>query len=344
MLQEFLAKEEEEHMEVNELAEMVQPPPKFKPCRTEWQWQEEPRSFRSKVSQVFPEPNYTLLKNLAPAELIDLLMGDEILEAIALKSNEYALKQFDLIPNITAAEIKIFIAILLLSGYSSVADYRLFWSNSEDTGNSLVKGAISRNRFLLVKRCFHLGSGREGRAADAAPDRYGKVRLLANHLLEKFAELFSPEQNLSQDKAMIKYFGKCGQKQLLRNKPIRFGFKVWVLATVSGYVVSFDLYQGKGIGLYSTENVKAVGAAGASVLDLLEQLPEEVRGLPYHIFADNFFSSQKLVEILQQQDIHYTGTIRKDRLKGSPPLTSVDKFKKKERGYYETVVLEDGCK
>ena len=39
MLQEFLAKEEEEPMEVNEPAEMAQPPAKFKPCITEWQWE-----------------------------------------------------------------------------------------------------------------------------------------------------------------------------------------------------------------------------------------------------------------------------------------------------------------
>lgn len=32
----------------------------------------------------------------------------------------------------------------------------------------------------------------------------------------------------------------------------------------------------------------------------------------------------------------------KDRLKGSPPLTSVEKFRKKERGYHETVSLTDG--
>jgi hypothetical protein len=58
--------------------------------------------------------------------------------------------------------------------------------------------------------------------------------------------MYVPEQELSLDEA--KYFCKNGLKQSLRNKPIRFGYKVWVLATVSGYVVSFDLYQGKGIG------------------------------------------------------------------------------------------------
>jgi hypothetical protein len=60
---------------------------------------------------------------------------------------------------------------------------------------------------------------------------------------------------------MIKYFGKNGLKQAIRNKPTRFGYKVWVLATISGCVVTFDLYQGKGIGTHTTQNVKTVGCA-----------------------------------------------------------------------------------
>jgi hypothetical protein len=171
--------------------------------------------------------------------------------------------------------------------------------------------------------------------------RFKKVRPLANHLLTKFTEMYVPEQELSHDEAMIKYFGKNGLKQAIRNKPIRFGYKVWVLATVSGYVVTFDLYQGKGIGTYTTQNVKTVGAAAASVLDLLDLLPEEKLNLPYHLYADNFFSSHKLIEVLGEHNIQYTGTIRQDRVKGSPPITSVDKFRKKERGHHETVVLAD---
>lgn len=167
------------------------------------------------------------------------------------------------------------------------------------------------------------------------------MRILAQHIQDKFMELFVPEQNLSHDEAMIKYFGKSGLKQSLRNKPIRFGFKVWVLATVSGYVVSFDLYQGKGLGVNTTSNVKAVGAAAASVLDVLDSLTVEKKLFAYHIFADNFFTSHKLIDVLVEKNYQYTGTIRQDRVKSKPPLTGVDQVKKKARGYHETVALKD---
>ena len=108
-------------------------------------------------------------------------------------------------------------------------------------------------------------------------------------------------------------------KQAIRNKPIRFGFKAWCLATPAGYLITFDFYQGKGSGVNSAANCASVGAAGATLLDLLDLLPDEKKNLPFHIYGDNFFSSQKLVDVLVQNGYNYTGTIRKDRIKGSPP-------------------------
>jgi Transposase IS4 len=320
-------------------------PSRWQTNRSEWEWEAEARSFKSKGEGIFPAPNFTRFKNLAPVDLFDLFVDRDILSLIATKTNEYALNKGGGEHKISSDNIRVFFGILILSGYNKVTNFRLYWSNSEDTENKMVKAAMSKNTFLDVKRFFHMGVNPTVKQVvegeEPSEDRYKKVRNLSNHLQAKFLEMFVPEQNLSHDEAMIKYFGKNGLKQSLRNKPIRFGFKVWVLATVSGYVVSFDLYQGKGVGIHHNENVKTVGAAAASVLDLLDLLPEEKANLPYHIYADNFFSSHKLIEVLTAHNIQYTGTIRQDRVKGKPPLTPVDKFKKKDRGYYETVVLAD---
>jgi hypothetical protein len=93
---------------------------------------------------------------------------------------------------------------------------------------------------------------------------------------------------------------------------------------------------GLGLGCYilgqTVENAGAVGAEGATLLDLVELLPEEKRKLPYHFFGDNFFSSMKLIDELTASSYFYTGTIRKDRLKGNPTLTALEQFKKTKRG------------
>lgn len=323
-----------------ELAPELEPATKRKRiARTEFLWEESSRFFVSKDPAIFPEPNYARFRGLSPKGLYDLTIDSELLDKVADLSNQYALAKFGVCYNITGTEVNNFFAILLLSGYNPITDFELYWSNSEDCENRLVKGAMPRDKFRVIKKSFHLGSeeDREGEV----PDRYKKVRLLIQHMQKRFASLFVPEQNLAHDEAMIKYFGKSGLKQAIRNKPIRFGFKAWCLCTVSGYVVTFDLYQGKGVGQNNAENVAAVGAAGATLLDLVDLLPEEKKNLGYHFFADNFFSSMKLIDELSASGYFYTGTIRKDRLKGGPPLTAVEPFKKKERGYHETAVLQD---
>jgi hypothetical protein len=310
--------------------------------RQEWNWEENPEHHHGKTDPIFPEPNYTQYKDMTPRMLFDVFFDGDIIDKIVAKSNEYGMAKFGNVPNITSEDLLSFFGILLLSGYNSVKELELFWSNSEDVQNLMVKKAMPRDKFRLVKCCFHLGDANENRAGDGQEwDWYGKVRLLLKHLQTKFMENFVPEQNLSHDESMIKYFGKSGLKQSIRNKPIRFGFKAWCLATVSGYVPTFDLYQGKGIGTHHQDNVAAIGAAGASLLDLIDQFSPEKKVLPYHFYGDNFFSSMKLLDVMGMNNYNYTGTMRKDRLKGNPPITAVEQFKKKERGHHECVALED---
>ena len=302
--------------------------PISKKPRSEYVWQTECTSKNSRSVPVFPEQNFERFKNLSPRELFGMIIHQEVLSYIAEKSNNYGVKKMGSPPNITENDIKIFFGILLLSGYNSPTNYTLMWSNSPNTENQLVKNAMSRDCFKLVKKCFHLGAqGPE--MPSGLTDKYGKVGYLIQVLQKKYSELYVPEQNLSHDEAMIAYFGKNSLKQAIRNKPIRFGYKAWCLTTVSGYLVTFDLYQGVGVGTNHQANVVNVGASGASVLDLLDILPEDKRRLSYHIFGDNYFSSLKLVDSLVERNYNYTGRIRSDRLKGKPNLTSSDQFKKK---------------
>ena len=69
-------------------------------------------------------------------------------------------------------------------------------------------------------------------------DKYSKLRPFLDHIQEKFM------QNFSHDEAMIEYFGRHSCKQAL-HKPIRFGYKLWSQNTPSGYLILFDVYQGK---------------------------------------------------------------------------------------------------
>ena len=152
----------------------------------------------SKEAPPFPEPNFQKYRDFTPKEMFELFISEDILEEIAKHSNQYALTK------IKSSEIKVFFGILLLSGYISLTNYELYWSNSLDTANTLVKSSMSRDRFKLIKRFLHLGSKGQNIIKEGQADRYGKVRLLIEHSQKKFSEHWVPEQNLSHDESMIR--------------------------------------------------------------------------------------------------------------------------------------------
>lgn len=79
-------------------------------------------------------------------------------------------------------------------------------------------------------------------------------------------------------------------KQYMPLKPIKRGFKVWVMAcAVSGYMYSFDIYTGKAV------RGEVNFGLGEKVVLLLTRALEH---LGYCIFFDNFFSSIPLMEKL----------------------------------------------
>ncbi|GFU75386.1 zinc finger protein [Trichonephila clavipes] len=60
----------------------------------------------------------------------------------------------------TANEMRVFIAIFLLTGYHSNVCERDYWSDAEDLGISLVKNATSCNQFQKLKSYLHFVDNR----------------------------------------------------------------------------------------------------------------------------------------------------------------------------------------
>ena len=133
---------------------------------------------------------------------------------------------------------------------------------------------------------------------------------------------------------MIEYFGKHSCKQAIRNKPIRFGYKVWCQNSTEEYLISFKVYQGKTHS--GNEDLEAkFGKCSSTVLHLLSSFTDDKKHFPYHIYCDNLFTSVPLLLQLKNFGYEGTGTMRANRLDSSCPITSVKCFEKKPRGSSE---------
>ena len=83
-----------------------------------------------------------------PVEIFEELMTPEIYDHIVKETVRFATTYKNAMDFImTSNELKAFIGVLLLSSYHKLPSERYYWSNDEDLGISLVKNALSRNRF-----------------------------------------------------------------------------------------------------------------------------------------------------------------------------------------------------
>lgn len=63
--------------------------------------------------------------------------------------------------------------------------------------------------------------------------------------MENFHKKYRPGSELVVDEAMVAFKGRHHIKQYIKNKPTKWGFKVWVLLTPQGYVMRENVYLGK---------------------------------------------------------------------------------------------------
>ena len=145
-------------------------------------------------------------------------------------------------------------------------------------------------------------------------------------LNSRFQKHFLGGRDLSVDESMVPYFGKHGAKQFIRGKPIRYGYKMWVLATPLGYVVNMVPYQGA----TGEKRKPGLGMGGEVVLDRVSVLPQK----PFHITFDNLFSSVTLVEELAAKGLACTGTIRAN-CTSDCALIDIKHIEKQPRGTYD---------
>jgi len=284
----------------------------------------------------FPVTDYSKFSLYSCVELFELMFTNDIFEHLVSESNKYAMFCNNRDPNITVEKLKCFISILIISGYNSLPGKRYYWEDGKDMKNEMVSNAMRRDRFLQISRFIHCADNMNINTKD----KMYKLRPLIEKLKVNFLKNFQPYKYLSYDESMIKYYGRHGCKQFLRGKPIRFGYKAWCLTTDFGYLLNFDIYQGKSPNS-NTAYEDEYGKAATPLMIMLDDLPDEKKNLSYSIYFDNLFTGFNLLVDLRERGYGGTGTIRDNRIPKSCPISK--NSMSKERGEYKsTISREDG--
>ncbi len=267
-------------------------------------------------------PELTLM---SPFELFCMFFDDEVETLIIEQSNLYAKSKNNHSFKMSSSGLRRFMGIIYLSGYRQLPKQSLYWSKDEDVDTPIVRIAMSRNEFRTLKQYLHFADNRD---LDAQ-DKMAKVRPLLDVLNKKLLQFGVFTESIVVDEQMVPYYGGHPSKMCLRMKPIRFGFKKWLLTSDCGYPFQLDVYQGK--------KSKAGVAADKTPLGtrVVKQFVDVTQDPTKHeLFTDNLFTSYDLMVDLKELGMRATGTVRANRVNGCP-LMSDKLMKKKDRGFMD---------
>jgi hypothetical protein len=105
---------------------------------------------------------------------------------------------------------------------------------------------------------------------------------------------------------MVGFKGRSELKQYIPQKPTKWGFKVWCLAS-RNYLLNFEIFEGK-----------SASSVVRSPTDVVLSLTSPYQHRSHIVYLDRLFTSPQLLDELATRGIHSCGTVRKDRI-GLPP-------------------------
>lgn len=144
-------------------------------------------------------------------------------------------------------------------------------------------------------------------------DKLRKVIGFVNSIREKCKALNQPSKHVAVDERIVKSKHRSRIRQYVKNKPKKFGIKLWVWAdSAKGYTYDFEIYAGK-------NGARHVISDNGLSYDIVTRLAQPLLNQGYHLFFDNFYSSINLVKHLFHLKTPACGTTAENR-KGYPQL------------------------
>ena len=191
-------------------------------------------------------PQNTVPKTEDPELFVALFMPDTMIDRIAAESNKYyerkqrdkgvaedEIKQLGL----DRARLKLFFACIIMLGVYDVPDTDLIW-NSKGLGFEWVASRITKHHFDYVLQNLHFvdNDNDDPMCDSGTTDKLWKLRWFLDEVVGSFSKHFIPGRDLSADEHMVASKARIFFRQYMPKKPIKRGFKVWMLCDAeTGY-------------------------------------------------------------------------------------------------------------
>ena len=221
-------------------------------------------------------------------------------------------------------ELQAFVGVLMLMGICKLPRMEMYWTTTHPLTTPGLAEVMPLRRFMQILRYFHLCDvNLHVPRGQPGFDALFKVRAILDIITPLLESEYDPDEQLAVDEAMIHFKGRLGFKQYMKDKPTKWGIKVFALAdSQNGYVYRFQIYTGKNSDLSTGD----VGLCTRVVLELMNGLESR----SYKVYVD---TSPILFLRLYNKGVNACGTARKTR-KYYPSQLAV-RPSDVDRGYYK---------
>ena len=203
-----------------------------------------------------PGPTQRYPADTRAGAFFDQMFTDEIWDMLVTETNRYHDQQAASEPNkhkrkwdpVTKDRMKAFIGIMIHMGIVKLPRMTMYWSTDNLVyQGSTVSSAMTQTRFFQIWRYFHLADNTQSLPReDPRFDKIYRVRQFLDIIVGNAQLLYRLDQDVSIDETMVPHKGCLSFKQYIKNKPVRWGIKLWVLCEAkTGYVFNFQVYLGK---------------------------------------------------------------------------------------------------
>lgn len=232
--------------------------------------------------------------------------------------------------NSSRSEMQNFLGATFMMSCLGYPQMRLYWARG--TRVPAIADVLTRDRFFTLRGNLKVVNDLDY-SEDEKTDRLWKVRPILNDVQAACRNLPRPP-SVCIDEQIIPFTGVTTLKQYVPGKPHPTGLKNFVLASPSGLVLDFDIYQGKSFLKVDND----LGLGPNVVQFFAKTLP-----MGTSLFFDRYFTTLPLIEELGKLSLRGTGTIMKNRVPKTVKLQEDKALAKQSRGTsFQTVNVSSG--